>query len=398
MINNDLNIFPNAQIAIDYILKIEKEALQEDALRNYLGKYLNLYNLDSPFNSFFNKGNDENFIMTKLQSGRYVLKPNLKNRKFLFRGEPESYLSCKPNLFRKSEQTYYLEELIKGQEMCLLMLSHPLVQLLDIGIDLCDNIYQFEMNLYGLTQHYYNKTNLIDLTSKPEVALFFALTKYDSQKDTYTPIMDNNYNEGSIYYYTLDITDFKCTPLRTIGLQVFNRSGRQYGFLYECTKTTEFNNLKQVNIVKFKHNPEISKNFFDKFNGGRDLFPEDILSRHWRNKNQKVLSNRVVRLNSMINTNSNILKELKCLDYTIENYIPRFTDEELNEYYYSHSVEIWSDFCKKIHIPGDDGTLKEAMFNICKDDRYKWAFESNKQHNVDFSKGYLLRKYRKFIM
>ena len=40
--------------------------------------------------------------------------------------------------------------------MFYLILSHPLVQLLDLGVVLNGELVRFEMNLYGLIQHYYN--------------------------------------------------------------------------------------------------------------------------------------------------------------------------------------------------------------------------------------------------
>ena len=50
---------------------------------------------------------------------------------------------------------------MKGQEMMLLMLSHPMVQLLDMGVEINGELMRFEMNLFGLTQHYYNKTRFL---------------------------------------------------------------------------------------------------------------------------------------------------------------------------------------------------------------------------------------------
>ena len=87
------------------------------------------------------------------------------------------------------------------------MMSHPLVQLLDMGVELCGNEYRFEMNLFGLTQHYYNKTSLLELTSDPQVAAFFATTKHDWNIDAYSPITDETQKPGGLYYYSLAIDE-----------------------------------------------------------------------------------------------------------------------------------------------------------------------------------------------
>lgn len=138
-------------------------------------KLIPVDSLNYPYSGYFNNAPSESFVMSRLASGRYSLKPNLHERKFLFRGETEFHSPCTPSLFRKNEQKQYIEELAIGQEMELLMLSHPLVQLLDLGVELNGQQFRFEMNLLGLTQHYYNKTCFLDMTSSPQVAAFLQL-------------------------------------------------------------------------------------------------------------------------------------------------------------------------------------------------------------------------------
>lgn len=79
--------------------------------------------LDYPLSAWFNNAIEDKFVMTRLYSGRYSLKPNLRHRKFLFRGESEFHNPCKPNLSRNPRQKRFTKELMKGQEMMLLMMS-----------------------------------------------------------------------------------------------------------------------------------------------------------------------------------------------------------------------------------------------------------------------------------
>lgn len=346
--------------------------------------------------------------MTRLQSGRYSLKPNLRERGFLFRGESEFHSPCRPSLFR-SGASVFTEELIKGQEMFLLILSHPLVQLLDTGIEINGEIVRFEMNLWGLTQHYYNKISLIDLTSSPEVAMFFATTKYDWNTNTYIPITNEEHKPGVLYFYSLNINeDFKPqlngedSPLRTIGLQVFPRSGCQKGFIYNVEKDGDFNQTSRLKAFLFKHNATKATEIFDKFNGGKELFPDDILSQHWMkyNNGNKVISNRTVMLNQMFNQHQTIdelSKEVSDLKYKIMDYRPLFTPEELNTYYVS-AKDNWIKFCNQIHIPGDNGTIMRAMLNIPNEQRYQWAFEPGHNHTIDYSRGFILKEYEKCLV
>jgi hypothetical protein len=287
------------------------------------------------------------------------------------------------------------------------MMSHPLFQLLDLGIELKGQVYRFEMNIYGLNQHYYNKTALLDLTSDPNVAAFFATTTYNSANDEYTPILDENHEPGVLYYYTLDVDkDFKMdnsgnrSPLSTIGLQIFPRSGKQRGYLYDLNKGDDFNLTKQLNAVRFKHNGQIAQRIFNSLHGGSDIFPDDLLTKHWNtyNKQNKRISKKTVIANSIQNPNSTIqdlTNELINNGFTIDDYLPSFTADELQEYYKSIENGFWEDFCDMIYIPGDDGSLKKAMLNVKTNPKYEWAFKPGIVHHINYDDGFVLKYFKK---
>ncbi len=425
MVTGNEYVFDDIGQALAYLLENEQRALKEDLNRrqppimfrqpdnmclasNPALKPIPFDSLDYSLAAFFNDVSDDKFVMTRLCSGRYSLKPNLCHRKYLFRGETEFHSPCRANMFRNLKQKRFTKESMKGQELILLMLSHPLVQLLDLGIELCGKTYCFEMNCYGLAQHYYNKTALLDLTSNPEVATFFATTTYDEDNDLYSAIVDPNHAPGVLYYYTLDINkdftiqnDRSRSPLSTIGLQVFPRSDRQKGFLYNQHPSENFNNVSRLNAVLFKHNADIAKRIYQKFSGGEKLFPEDILKIHWNTycKGNDIISNRTLLLNQLFNPNMTLEQveiEARSLNIDIQDYIPSFTDEELAIYYdavWNHNF--WGDFCDKIHIPGDkDGKMKRDLLDIPNNPQFEWAFVPNKNHLVDYSQGYLLNRYQ----
>ena len=413
MVTGNEYIFPNIDDALAYVLDNEQRSFAADTKRqtapimirppfqtsNVTKRQKTLDNLDFPLSGYFNSAPSDSFIMSRLASGRYALKPNLRERKYLFRGETEFHSPCSPNLFRKVKQKRYFGELATGQEMMLLMLAHPLVQLLDLGVELNGRLFRFEMNLFGLTQHYYNRTSLLDLTSKPQVASFFATTCYDWKTDSYCPILDENHTPGVLYYYSLDIaSDFKMNSLSTIGLQVFPRSGRQCGFLYDVQKGQDFNLLSKLQMVRFKHDSVIDKRIFDEFHGGVDLFPDDILMNHWKafNRDRMVLSNRTVLANQIMNSNSSVEElthELEDLGYEIQDYIPAFTQDELDKHYDAIKKGLWDEFCSKLYIPGDDGSMMAALKSLPYDYRYQWAFEAGVSHSIDYNQGFVLKRF-----
>lgn len=429
MVTGNEYIFENIDEALKYVLDLERKTLASDhyrqkpatVMRQIPGAFLQPFtddlfkkvfvpvdSLDYPLSAWFNNVADDKFVMTRLNSGRYSLKPNLRKRKYLFRGESEFHNPCKPNLSRNPKQKRYTKELLKGQEMMLLMLSHPLVQLLDLGVELNGKLYQFEMNLFGLTQHYYNKTSLLDLTSDPQVAAFFATTKYDWDTDVYSPIEEKDSEIGVLYYYNLDINqdfgvrpDGRMSPLSTIGLQVFPRSGRQKGFLYDVRIDENFNDVAQVQAVRFYQRADVSKRIWSGFHEGKDLFPEDILMKHWRlnNADSNVVSSHTIKMNQMFNPEMTLEKvetEARSLGLEIEDYVPGFTDEELDEYYASvQNDSYWQNFCNQIHIPGDNsGRMMNDLLTVPQNPNYRWAFERDESHLMDFDKGYVLRIYK----
>ena len=426
MVTGGEHIFENIYEARDYILSMESIALHKDIRRRSAPLYLRpiMFNvpydefknnrfiptdsLDYPLSAYYNNADDCKFIMTKLQSGRYSLKPNLKNRYFLFRGENQFHSACKPNLYRNSQKKYFLDTLIYGDEMVRVILSHPLVQLMDLGVKLDGSVYSFEMNLYGLLQHYYNKSSLLDLTSDIDVALFFATQKYNPKFDKYTPIIDENHEAGILYFYEIDINrDFKQRlngeQLSTIGLQVFPRSGRQKGFLYNLNLDSNFNDLPQLKAFRFKHNAVIAQEISEQMKCGEKLFPHDILKAHWEShmKRTDIVSKDAIMINLTRNPNEtfeSIKAKLK-QKYSIstEDYIPTFTGEELHEYYNSAEA-YWKEFCNQIHIPGDiDGRMMSDLANIPNNPAYEWAFKENIHSKIDFSQGHLLRLYKHIL-
>lgn len=413
-------VFGNIDEALAYVLKLENEELNRTrktvspiVVDQSSSTLIPVDSLSYPQTTWFNVAPDDSFVMTRLNSGRFSLKPNLRNRQFLFRGESEFHSPSYPSLFRKKNATRYASELILGQEMSLLMMSHPLVELLDTGVNLCGNVYRFKMNLFGLTQHYYNKTSFFDLTSNPYVAAFFATNEYDEKLDTYLPIIDENHDYGVLYYYSLDINeDFKITfqgkesPLSTIGLQVFPRSGNQSGFLYRLEKEEDFNKIERLHAVRFKHNAQIAERICKQFNHGKDLFPDDILSNHWRQNhtNRRVLSERSLRFNQIIfNPKEDInaiRQELITQGFSFQDYKPSFTPEEMDCYYNEvKNNRLWERFCNTIYIPGDKGgKMKQELLSLPQNPNYRWAFERDESHIPNYDNGFLYRMYKDILI
>ena len=109
---------------------------------------------------------------------------------FLYRGQNEEVVPCIPTLYRgnPSDAQVFLQRMRLVQFQRLLK-SHPVVTRFF-------KRHHFLVNEEGLAQHYGLKTEVLDLTSNLDVALFFATCKYDKKTDTYDYYHDKG--EGRI--------------------------------------------------------------------------------------------------------------------------------------------------------------------------------------------------------
>ena len=272
--------------------------------------------------------------------------------------------------------------------MEVLLREHPLVKLFEQGFMLMNEFIQFKINYVGLSQHYYNNTHLLDLTSDMEVAKFFAVTTFDMKNDCYVEYDGDKL--GVLYYFDIQADTFNERKGRryridTIGKQPFMRSGNQSGFLINMEREDDFNLFPEVRYVFFKHDPNITSRIFKEAMNGDKYMPQEILRTHWYKrmadeKERKKVSYEALMLNFANNpheSHNHILKKLQKKGFKISNK-STFTDDEL-DMYYKNSIHIWNDFCSNIYFYSPEGELmKKHLLNLPNDERYKWAFYRNK--------------------
>lgn len=405
-LGSETNPFDNVDAAAEYILKIEQEYLKSDRYRQRIDNEQYYYDYEhgcfriswaSPnvgyyelteanYPCFVVNQLSPRFIGGKMQIPRFSIKPSLRNNKFLYRGQAEFYSPCKPSLFREKHKNYFVDDIIQMNELEILLQQHPLVKLFEEGFMLMNEFIRFKINYDGLSQHYYNKTPLLDLTNDMEVAKFFAVTTFDMDNDRYLPYDGDKL--GVLYYYDIKPDTFNYSKGRryhidAIGKQPFMRSGNQYGFLIDLEKDDDFNNLPEVRYVFFKHDPSITERIFKGSRSGDKYMPQEILRTNWHRRMndeeaRKKVSMKALKLNFKNNpdeSHSKIVKKLQEKGFSISSkHTPCFTEEELN-LYYTNSIKIWEDFCSDIHFYGPEGLLlKKHLHNLPNDPRYRWAF------------------------
>ena len=402
------NPFANVDEAAAYILKIEKERLDTDQYRQTIAKEQFYFDFEHGYFripwassnvSYYplNGATYPCFVINQLsqrpgyhhEMPRFSIKPSLAHNKFLFRGQSQFFTPCIPNMFRdkkKVAEHQYVDDVIQINELEVLLRQHPLVQLFEQGFYLLHDFFRFRVDYSGLSQHYYNRTPLLDLTSDMEVAKFFAVTWFNMENDCYEKYTGNEL--GVLYYYDLGADAFTDRPGRnyyveTIGKQPFMRSGNQSGFLIRLDDKMDFNELPEVRYVFFRHDQDITNRIFAESGNGNKYMPQEMIRNHWYKrmsdeKAMKEISMEALKLNFENNKNvshRSIIKKLQSKGFHINrNNKPHFSKEEL-DIYYAGALDFWKKFCSNVHIYSPEGALlHKHLVNLPNAPRYRWAF------------------------
>lgn len=320
------------------------------------------------------------FVVSRLMSGRYSLKPNISHSTALFRGESSVHATCKPLFIRNWKDRCTVEN-VKRNEFELLLESNPIYRLFRDGIQLTDRFRLRMENPYGLAMSYGFPTQLLSLTSDIDIASFFAVTEYDEAEHKYKPIDNSDDNKTGIIYVFNLLAPFGMIPgLSTIGLQPFARPGLQKEFAINLPKDMDFAQHSFTVGCVFRHDNTISKRIYEQFQQGEALRPhDDILA----GKARQILSGNdvsVAALERNLQQNPTekrqvIENELKEANVTVSNRSAlAFTQDELT-YIYDDPQAYWIDFCKDIEFTGKNSwNLKESLLNIPQEEEYKKYF------------------------
>lgn len=203
------------------------------------------------------------------------LVPQVGTLYFLYRGQNTEVVPCIPSLYRgnPSEVEIFIERM-RLVVFRRLLNSHPVIEHFF-------KRHHFKVDDEGLAQHYGLKTEVLDLTSNLDVALFFATCWYDSARDRYCYYDDGQEHEAILYVFN-PILDNEPTPslreenymnhsIRPIGLQVFPRPGVQEGYGLHIP----IGESVKCYMYRFTFTCEDSKRYYEKFKNGDALWVKD---------------------------------------------------------------------------------------------------------------------------
>ena len=211
-------------------------------------------------------------VMTGMGNEKCLI-PQVGTLHFLYRGQNQEFSPCVPSLYRgnPSEEEIFIERM-RLVVFKRLLNSHPVIK----------HFFRkqnFKVDEEGLAQHYGLKTEVLDLTSNLDIALFFATCRYDSQSDCYQYYSDNEMHEAILYVF-IPILDNEPTPslhgymnhnIRPIGLQAFPRPGVQEGYGLHIKQ----NESIKCYMYRFTFTSDDSKYYYEKFKSGEALWIKD---------------------------------------------------------------------------------------------------------------------------
>lgn len=218
----------------------------------------------------------DTFEVVDFGSGGLRLFPAEYHYPFFFRGQGQEYYPCMPSIYRRTSDGRSPDDIdvfvdrMKIVEFGHLLDSHPVVN----GFF---RPHKYHVDYTGLAQHYGLRTDMLDITSDLDVALFFAMCPYDKATDRYRCLDDDVEHVGLIYLLMPFLNDFDpdCpfTKISPIGLQVFDRPGRQKGFAYKMERGETLFARK----YQFRYTSADSAAFYRRYLDGEHLWCRDIL-------------------------------------------------------------------------------------------------------------------------
>lgn len=217
-----------------------------------------------------------------LQNGSIGLLP-VQGTQYLYRGQTQRFSPCLPTILRNVRsrglslktlpaQVRYplIADLIRADWFCEILRMHPVIKWakdehLDIG-------------KMALAQHYGVPTGYIDLTESYEIALLFATCRRDPDNRTWIPL-----GEGTGIIYMLDwantvgLEEVR-SRIRPIGFQPFPRPREQWAWTIEMTLGEDFESLRGLEAMEFKHSPALGQQVLEILNNGTQIYPHDVLA------------------------------------------------------------------------------------------------------------------------
>lgn len=317
-------IKPEADTILDYptIVDVIEDILEYEEQHLKLTKFplsgnrTELYDMEEP-GHYFVIHREDNPQMA-------VLYPTGRNPMTFYRGESKYHETCVPSLLRTDDEETILKAYLQTAELECVLSQHPVIRdflLREIHCSKLSMPFMLTVPFEGLAQHYGILTPYLDLTNDKWSAAFFAVT--NNRHGKWEVVIPSEYQQYGSFYRLANVDFYnKSLPQPTpLGMQYFNRPGRQSAFTLDMTQIKDLNLYPGIERIYFRHDTEANKLIYDLSQQGRKFLPSDSLV-------------------SVVDS----IKELKqysqrAVDMTRRNYYPEKSAGEMEDFLKSFGLE-----------------------------------------------------------
>jgi len=216
-------------------------------------------------------------IPVTTSAGRYRFMPGPEFSPRLYRGQNIFHTRCMPSIFRGMSDVDAIYWVAKSIELSALMDRHPATSdLMKYQIEGLD----FALSIEAIAQHYQYPTQLLDFSRSRDVAMFFATCAPNQAGDAFSPL-----KSGTAVLYTVDFRELilLCggqASLLPLGLDPLPRSEAQRALALRLGPCDNLNDMPWVQHQKLEITPALSRHYFEMFDGGKELFPDNPFDKH----------------------------------------------------------------------------------------------------------------------
>lgn len=329
----------------------------------------------------------DEYVLNRLASGRYALKPNITRQGILFRGDSHYHEVFRTRYGQKEiighgpeVREKIIPVNVRRSDFEIAIESFPLYKMLKNGIVLPNGKKLVMENPFGLAYAYDQPTPFVGLTSDLDVAAFYAVTEYDAESGKYTPVTTGM---GVIYAFELRMPFSMTIGLSSLGRLIFQRTLQQKTFLLNINPEYDFNRMAVVNGFVFNHDAALSKAIYDRFDGGEKLAPkEDFLLKKIQKFPKNTVSEQGFMRNLSENKGDSRMENESILSRAgvriVGNLNPAFTYDELKGVY-SNIASYWQSMIDGMYVGGNHGAdIKKFLMNLPWNPDYSQYFDLNR--------------------
>lgn len=213
-----------------------------------------------------------------ISDGQYRFMPGPEFSPRLYRGQNQFFSTCAPSIFRGDmSDVEVLYWIAKSIELSAVMDRHPATS--DLMAYQIEGM-SFALSIEAIAQHYQYPTQLLDFSRSRDVAMFFATCSYDPESDDFSPLQS-----GVAVLYTVNLRELILqrgghTSFLPLGLEPLPRPEAQRAIALRFGQGENLNDMSWVKRQEIEITPELSRHYFEMFDGGEKLFPDNPFDDH----------------------------------------------------------------------------------------------------------------------